>query len=34
MDNVLGMKWDNDSKYIVFEPLKKIKFEKWERNVE
>ena len=30
MDNVLGMKWDNDSKYIDFEPLKKIKFEKGE----
>lgn len=30
MDNVLGMKWDNDSKYIVFEHLKQIKFEKGE----
>ena len=30
MDNIIGMKWDNDSKYIVFEPLKKIKFEKGE----
>lgn len=26
MDNVLGMKWDNDSKYIDFEPLKKENF--------
>lgn len=30
MDNILGMKLDNDSKYIVFEHLKQIKFEKGE----